>query len=141
MPEFKIRIEVFVCPPFMYGKVIFPVGNMESVEGRPILDTNDPDLKFFDCVGRVDKVREIVESVWGQAISDEFILKIVSDAFAGKSVKIYNYDPAFVQDAMKNFLFREATRFFAQYYPKVIRGRIGLNLYQKSFEYSFTYAE
>jgi hypothetical protein len=141
MPEFKIRIEIFECPPWLYGKIIFPLGELQSIEGRPVIDTGNPDLIFFDCIGRVEQTREVIESVWGDTISDEFILHIVSEKFAGKSRQIFNYSPQFIEGAMENVLLKQATIMFADYYPSRIRNQIKANLYMQSFEWSSSSAD
>ena len=136
MSDFKIYVEIFLCPPWIHGRIIFPVGELRSVDGRPVIDTGQPDLIFFECIGRVKKVRETIESVWGDTVSDEFIMSIVSEKFAGEGVQISNYSPEFVEGTMENYLIRQATRMFSDYYPSQTRKQIKANLYMKAFEWS-----
>lgn len=142
MAEFKIYVDIFLCPPWMYGKISFPlVAELGVVDGKLIINTGQPDLVPFDCIGRVKHVREIIESVWGDGVSDEYIMSIASEKFTGEVRYISNYSPEFIEGTFENQLIKQAARMFSDYYPAKTRKQITGNTFMKAFEWSTVSAE
>lgn len=142
MTEFKIYVDIFLCPPWMYGKIFFPlVAELRAVDGKLVISTGQPDLVSFDCIGRVNLIRGIVESAWGDGVSDEYIMSIASEKFAGEVRYISNYSPEFIEGTFENQLIKQATRMFSDYYPAKTRKQITGNTFMKAFEWSIVWAE
>lgn len=140
MPEFKIHVEIFLCPPWMHGKIAFPIGLLGVIDGQPVIDSGHPDLVFFECICRVTKVREEIKSVWGDTISDEYVLRYASEK-SDEIVQITNYHPEFIEGSMENFLLRQAARMLSDYYPSKVVKQIKTDLFMEAFKWSMASAD
>lgn len=121
MVKFQIRIEISECPPWLYGKIIFPMGELYLKEGEPTALVAAPGLVFAQAVARVDKVGE--PQTWGDFTSQEFVFRSYSTSGKWPFRCSHDTDASEIIEYFKSHLIHIADQLVDRFYGEEIRYR------------------
>ncbi len=115
MKDLRIYVEIFESPPYLWGKIALPYGQLHDDYGTPVFDT-EPCWILAEYVGRV--VANGEPATWGELTTQDYLIVICRKDSDGEPDGRCIASVGDIPYVFRLFLEGEVQALFESYYPK-----------------------